>query len=262
MLKHKLDKTKSIYNFRSNSCVIISSTDHPYALSDIFKICFRETSKYLFISTPYFSKSFIDMHIRILKKGTEIRLITKVPDEQRDYRTIRAIESLITVARELELKLDVMCKPFLHLKFIVFDNKIVLSGSVNPTSSGVYDNDEILYVFANPLEVDKHIEIFDKLWYCPRNTSWENLRKYYDIRHRGNFYSIRKKIAEVIIGFFHLKGNQAVPKSVLCEKIARRGFGKNDVIETIKVLLNEGALYEPKPDLLKLTNYQMNINDF
>ena len=39
-------------------------------------------------------------------------------------------------------------------------------------------------------------------------------------------------------------------------------FDKNDVIETAKALLHDGALHEPKPDMLKLTNYQTNIHDF
>lgn len=204
---------------------VVSSTDHPFAISDTLKKCLQETKESLLISAPYIGKISIDM-IRVVPEGTTVRLLTRRPDEK-DYKTIRALESFTEIANSSGLKLSVTCKPYLHAKFIVIDDRKVLSGSVNPTSSGIYDNDELLYVFKNPTDVKRHIKIFDNLWNCPRNTTWENVQLFSGHKGYGDRNLIYKKIAEAIIGYFHKNDNQAVDKSVLCEQIAKRGFNKN-----------------------------------
>jgi hypothetical protein len=139
----------------------------------------------------------------------------------------------------------------LHEKFVVFDDRVVLGGSVNLTSSGIYYNDELLYIFEQTSQVRRHVEIFYELWNSRGSTSWENVILFSS--HDGHFDRnlVYKKIAEAITGFFYSNGNQAVLKSVLCEQIARTGFEKDDVIEVAKALYQDGVLYEPKPDMLK-----------
>jgi len=235
---------------------IVSSTDHHFAISDAIRKHILEIKESLLICTPYVSKDFFDM-IRTLPNGSTLKLVTRVPDEKDKYlfgRTCRAIEALIQISNSLGLKLDIVCKPNLHAKFIVIDWKTVLSGSVNPTSSGMYDNDEILYVFMNPIDVNRHVKIFNKMWNCPRNTTWEKFQLYSGRKSYGDNHPTHKAIAKQVIRFFDLNGNQTALKSVLCERIAKRGYDKNDVIETVKALIRDGKLYEPKPDTLKLVD--------
>lgn len=101
------------------------------------------------------------------------RLITRIPVEE-DVRALKTVESFADLKNS-----SVMCKLYLHAKFIIIDNRIVLWGSVNPTSSGIYDNDEVIYVSQKPSHVTRHQEIFDELWYDPRNTSWEKVQQYF-----------------------------------------------------------------------------------
>ena len=237
---------------------IISSTDHPYAISDALKKYLRETKKSLVISAPYKSKNFVDMIRTFIPQPEDVRkkLITRPPDDK-DLRTFRTIESFADIANS-----KVMCKPYLHAKFVIIDNNIVLFGSVNPTSAGIYDNDEILYISKNPMHVKRHIEIFYKLWNCPRNIAWENFQLYHGYKDYGERYDMHRVIAKTIWNCFDKNDNQAIPKAVLCEQIARKGFDKDDVIETVKALLDDGKLYEPKPDMLRLTDYQTDMYDF
>lgn len=243
---------------------IVSSTDHPFAIKDTFRKYLPDAKESLLICTPYISKDFFDM-IRTLPCGVDTKLLTRKPDAKEGYmfgRTCRAIESLTQIANSLGLELSIMCKPNLHAKFIIIDKRIVLAGSVNPTSSGMYDNDEILYVFRNSRNVERHIQIFYKLWNCPRNTTWKNVQIYHRYSGYNNYHNVHKKIAESVFGFFHMNDNQPVRKSVLCKNIARQGFNKNFVIDVVKELTRIGKLYEPKLDWLKLTHYQTDIYDF
>ncbi len=254
------NQTKRIKSFGSAGYEIISSTDHPFAIADTLRNCLQHTKKSLLISAPYFSKSFIDL-VRTSPKGLVIKFLTRIPDKE-NYWVLRAIESLTTIASSLGLELNIQCKPNLHAKFIVIDNEMVLQGSLNPTSAGMLENDELLNVFKNPAVVKRHQEIFDKLWNSPRNTIWEKAQNYFGHKGYVNPHQTQRAIAEAIIGFFQLNHNQAVKKAVLCERIAKRGFDKDIVIETVKALLDDGVLFPPKRDLVKLTNMQTNIHDF
>lgn len=243
---------------------IVSSTDHHFAIKDTFRKYLPDTKESLLICTPYVSKDFFDM-IRTLPNGTTVKLLTRKPNEKDGYmfgKTCRAIESLTQIANSLGLKLNVMCKPNLHAKFIAIDKRIILSGSVNPTSSGMYDNDEILYVFTNPRDVKRHVKIFDKLWNCPRNTTWQDLQHYFGHKGYGNRNSTRKAIAEAVIAYFSLNGNRPEVKSVLCQRMAKQGFNKDSVIEVVRELRRIGTLYEPNQDMYGLTHHQTNIHDY
>lgn len=98
-----------------------------------------ETKESLLIVAPDVSKSFID-RIRPFLEGVRIRFLTKVPNEKTPWNT-RAMESLVQVASSAASSLHIKCKHKLHSKFIVINNRIVLSGSPNLTSSAMWDND-------------------------------------------------------------------------------------------------------------------------
>ena len=63
----------------------------------------------------------------------------------------------------------------------------------------MYDNDEILYVFMNPIDVRRHMEIFNKIWNYPRNTTWEKFQLFSGCKSYGDHYLTHKAIAKEII---------------------------------------------------------------
>lgn len=235
----------------SSDVSIISSADYPYAISDAIENHLSKTKESLHISAPWIGKGFIGK-IRNLPKGVEIRLLTRVPEED-DYRTFRTLESFEEVAESKGFRLKIMCRQYLHLKLCISDNKAVLSGSLNPTYYGEFYNDELLYEFKNPVAVRHHLDIFNKYWYSPRNTTQEKVQCYHG--YRGYHKRKHKEIALAVTGYFHFFGHKEVLKSVLYEEIVKEmKFHKNDVIEVVKDLLSDGILYEPKRDYIRLVS--------
>jgi phosphatidylserine/phosphatidylglycerophosphate/cardiolipin synthase-like enzyme len=171
-------KDSSVKDFGPHDFEIVSSTDHPYAIADSLKINLRETKESLDISAPWNSKSFVDMIRTFVSKPRMVkkRLLTRTPTEK-DIRTFKTVASFANLKNS-----KVMCKPYLHSKFIIVDNRIVLWDSVNPTSSGLYDNDEILYISKDPFLVTRHQEIFDDLWHDRGNSSWENVQQHFGFK--------------------------------------------------------------------------------
>ena len=55
-------------------------------------------------------------------------------------------------------------KKTMHHKVFIIDNKTVITGSMNPTGSGNYRNDENLVIIHNKEIADKFLEEFDELW--------------------------------------------------------------------------------------------------
>jgi len=255
----KLEDTENLKDLWSTGVDIISSTDYPFAIKDAYEKCLKETEKSLLVSAPYSSKSFVDL-IRTNIKGIEsIKWLTRLPDKKSYYWVLETTESLKWTFGS---KVVIRFRPRLHLKFVVSDDRIVLSGSVNPTYLGTYANDEILYPFANPRVVKRHIEIFYKLWNCPRNTSWEDFQTYHGYNGCNDHRLVYKKIAEKVEQYFNSNGNQKVRMTKLDRQIAEQGFNLNDVTKTVDKLRKRGHLYEPKTGWLQLTYYQTDIHDF
>jgi hypothetical protein len=243
MHEHK-DEDYPIKDFGSLDFEIVSSTDHPFAIVDALKKYLRETRESLDISAPWYSKSFVDFIRTFVPRFDRAskRIITRTPTEG-DIRTFKSVESFAALENS-----SVKCKPYLHPKFIIIDKRIVISGSVNPTSSGMYDNDEILYVSKKPFHVKRHQEIFNKLWYDPRNTSWEDVQQYFGFEGRA----IGKNIAEEILGIFSRNSNYEVEENGLVKRVTRRlGVNERQVIRVIECLVLDGVLWRPKDNTLK-----------
>lgn len=268
MHEYNVEHSKEIKDLRCHDFHIISSTDHHFAIADTFKKCLRETRNRLLISAPYVSKSFFDrMRDFVPKEVAIIKFLTKLPDKKdgRCIATCRAIESFIE-ANSLGLERKVMCRPYLHPKFIIPNKEIVLFGSVNPTPSGIYDNDELAYLLCNPtpacVHIKRHIDIFHKLWNDSMNTPWEKVQLYYGYKGQGDRFSTHKKIAEAIQGFFHWNRNKQTHEEVLARKMIDKGFDRKDVVEVINNLGLDGVLFRPEPSYIKLVRYQADIHDF
>ena len=255
----RLEDNERINNLWSTSVDIVSSTDYPFAIKDAYEKYLKETKKSLLVFAPYYSKIIVDLIRTNVREIESIKWLARLPNKKNYYWVLKTTESLKWTFGS---KVVIRFKPILHLKFVVIDDKIVLSGSLNQTSSGIYYNDEILYIYKHPRDIERHIDIFYKLWNCPSNTIWKNGKDSYGYNGYNDRSPVYKKIAESVIHYFNLNGNQGVRKSVLCENIARQGFDKDFVIDVVKELTRVGQLYEPRLDWLKLTRYQTDINDF
>jgi len=55
-------------------------------------------------------------------------------------------------------------KKNMHHKVFIIDGKTVITGSMNPTGSGNYRNDENLLIIHNEKVADKFLEEFEMLW--------------------------------------------------------------------------------------------------
>jgi hypothetical protein len=76
---------------------------------------------------------------------------------------------------------------------------------------------------------------------------------------RANICSnIKKTIENSIKGYFPIFECKEVRVSVLCDELTENmGFNKNDVIEVVEKLLDEGVLHEPKQDHIELVNWPL-----
>ena len=229
---------------------VLSSTDNPYVISDALRKALRKTKKSLLICAPWFGKIFVDLVRNLVPKGVVIKLLAKRPSEI--DRTHIALDTFTQIGNSDGYKINIKCKSYLHAKFMVIDDTVVLSGSFNPTDSGIYYNDELLYVITNPEHIEHHVRIFDRLWKDPRNTSWQKFQQYTGLDGFTGDYYLRKTIAERIERHFDENGNREVKKSLLAGHIARQGFDKDLVIGIIKNLKDDGVLYEPRDDFLKM----------
>jgi phosphatidylserine/phosphatidylglycerophosphate/cardiolipin synthase-like enzyme len=235
---------------------IVFSLDGHDVISDRIKKQLRETRNFLFIVTPYIGKSFIDILRGYVPRGKEVRLLVKTPEA--GDRTFHAIEAFKDVAQKMEWKANVLCNPHLHAKFMIIDGNVVVFGTLNPTSSGIYYNHECLVIFKSPDHTKRFMNNFNRLWMRIENVQWELVAQFHGWKGFNHKSRTRQLVAQAIFRFFDSNGNQPVHKWFLKKEISKLGFNEADVITTIKDLINDGILYEPTHDTVKLAVYNAN----
>lgn len=233
------------------SACLVTSLDGPYAILDCLKQSLAIVKNQLLISAPWTGKGFVSSLRDAVPSGVEVYFLTKVP-EKRDY-SFQAVDSLLEIADSKGWKVNIKCNSKLHSKFFVIDDSTCISGSVNPTESGILYNHEHVTVFRRPDEVRGFSDFFFKLWKQPDNVGWQYVRQFHGYQvldHR----SVLKDIAERIVGFFLSNGNSSTPRWKVCSEIVRLGYVERDVITVIRNLVQDGILYEPKLDYVHLTS--------
>jgi len=230
---------------------IISSLDSPFAIKDALVSYLKRTKNCLKIVCPFIGKDFIDILRSTLRKGVVIKLFTREPKSE-DDRTFLSVEALLDEAKSTGWNCSVRCASrFLpHQKLIIIDDSFVITGSMNPTLSGIHYNDEILYIFKNHHHVARINEIFEKLWLTRKSIPWELLKSYQGFSYDRQF-ELHRRIADEIYSFFQRNGNKPVKKYELCQELLRVGCSFGDVKKVIRYLINKGLLYEPKPDYIR-----------
>jgi phosphatidylserine/phosphatidylglycerophosphate/cardiolipin synthase-like enzyme len=221
---------------------IVTSLDGPFAISDAIRNTIGTAQKYLLISAPWLSKGFVDSLRNFSNNGILINTLTRMP-EKTDY-SFHAVDSMVNIADFEGWKVNVKCNPYVHAKFIVVDGKTCVFGTSNPTDSGIYYNHEILVILKHPVYVDKISEFFQKVWERPENISFEQVKRFHGYKTIDN-RTIRKEIAERIVGIFIGNGNSKIPKWKVSKEVQKFGYSENEVISVAKDLVNDGVLYEP-----------------
>jgi hypothetical protein len=234
-----------------SSVRLVTSLDGPYAIFDCLKCSLGKVRKQLLISAPWTSKGFVCFLRDVVPSGVEIYLMTRLPEKE-SY-SFQAVDSLLEIAGSKGWKVNVRCSSRLHSKFFVVDDDACISGSVNPTESGIHYNHEHLIISVLPNEIRELSDYFFKLWRQPENIGWQNVRQFhgYTVVDRR---SITKDIAEKIMGFFLSNGNSPTPRWKVCKEMIRLGYDESDIIDVLRNLVRDGILYEPKLDHICLAS--------
>jgi len=234
---------------RTNDVAVFTSLDGHFAISDVVTELFQSAQKRLLISSPWMGKGFVDLARKAIPQGISISVLTKPPSE--DDRSVDAFDSLFEVAKARGWNVEVRCTSKLHSKFIVVDDKVCYEGSFNPTDAGIYYNLELGFTMYDPEVVKKLTDFFFKM--RQTSVSWQQIKQFHGFETTDP-QSVQRKIAEKMKCILMGNGNSPLPKWKVCSQLKRLGFEENDIISVERGLLNEGVLYEPNPNCLRLTN--------
>ena len=105
---------------------------------------------------------FGDEMVKAKDKGVEIKIIleTQQISQYSEYQKLKA--EGIDVIEDNQVYL-------MHNKFCVFDGKVLTTGSMNFSSNGTNNNDEILAIINNQNLAEQYLENFQKHW-----QAWNN----------------------------------------------------------------------------------------
>ena len=139
--------------------IIFTSLDRHFAVSDALAQALATAQNRLLISSPWLGKGFVDLMRKTVTDGVSIWVLTRLPRENYDT-SFDAISSLYEIAEEHNWKLKVNCISKHHPKFLIVDNTSCITGSLNPTESGMYYNLELGFVYTSPCVVKRLVDFF------------------------------------------------------------------------------------------------------
>ena len=129
---------------------------------DCFDFLLSELSQaknLVYIAMFAFSDDRIAHYLKVLSsKGVKIFILV-----DKDWNLSSIYSDIDDMSRYTYLKLDVS-EALLHEKFIIIDEKILLTGSYNYTASAQTRNDEYIFKTRNKLIVNRFTQHFLNLW--------------------------------------------------------------------------------------------------
>lgn len=222
---------------------VISSLDSSFAIGDAYKTGFRNAND-VCISSPWIENAFIDLMRETVPSGAQIDLLVKTPDMY--DRTFRTIEALDALKREMDWKVNATCVPYLHAKFTILNDRDVLFGSANATNNGLFYNNEIMVAFYDmPILSNQFLDIFESIKKQRHNHPWEIVRDFH-----GS--SPDKRIVEITHRYLQQHGETR--KASLAKILQEQGYSFLNAKVGIQKMLNQGIVYEPRIDFIKLVN--------
>jgi hypothetical protein len=241
-------------NFQNlhDNVMMFTSLDGHFAVSDALAQALASVRNRLLISSPWIGKGFVDLMRRTVSDNVSIFILTRPPKENYDT-TFDAINSLHEIAEQHNWKLEINCISRHHPKFVVVDNTLSITGSLNPTESGIYYNLELGFIHTNLYIVKRLTDFFFEM--ARKGVNWEKVKQFHGIEQVDQ-QSVLSKIAEKYIGIFFGNGNAPLRKSTVCSLLRCQGFVERDIITVEQYLLAKGVLYEPKLDWVCLISTQ------
>ena len=233
-----------------DSVVVFTSLDGHFAVSDALAYALSRVRNRLLISSPWIGKAFVDLMRRTVSEGVSICIITRSPKENYDS-TFDAINSLYEIAKQHNWKIEINCISRHHPKFVVVDDTLSITGSLNPTESGIYYNLELGFIHTNPYIIGRLTDFFFEM--AHRSLNWENVKQFHGFEQVDQ-QSILNKIAESYIRIFFGNGNTPIQKFKVCNNLKAQGFAERDIITVERHLLAKGVLYEPRTDWVCLVD--------
>jgi len=222
---------------------VISSLDSPFAIPETFSCVFRKANK-ICVCSPWIEKSFIYLMKETVAPNTYLNFLIKTPEEH--DRTFRAIEALETESREMRWKVNIVCTPNLHAKFIVVNDVDIFFGSSNATNSGLYYNNEVLLAFSDMPEIsDQFVKVFENIKRQRCNHSWELVRDFHGP-------SADRRLVEVTVSYLGERAHTETRIPLLVSELQRHGYYFNRAKEGVQEMLKHGVLYSPREGFVKL----------
>ncbi len=129
---------------------------------DCFDFLLDELShakKKVYIAMYAFSDNRIAHYLKILSsKGVQISILV-----DKDWNMSSVYSDIDDMSRYAFVRLDV-CDALLHEKFVVIDERVVMTGSYNYTASAQTRNDEFIFKTTDKYIVQRFIQHFLTLW--------------------------------------------------------------------------------------------------
>lgn len=247
-----MDLTAENFPGLYDKVVVFTSLDGHFAVSDALTQALTPVRNRLLVSSPWIGKGFVDLMRRTVSDSVSICILTRPPKENYDT-TFDAINSLHEIAGQHNWKLEINCISRHHPKFVVVDNVSCITGSLNPTESGMYYNIELGLVHSNPYVVERLTDFFFEM--NRKSVSWQKVMQFHGFEQVDQ-QTVLSKIAEKYIGVFFGNGNSPLQKCKVFSMLKAQGFGERDIITVEQHLLAKGVLYEPRIDWVCLTSTQ------
>jgi hypothetical protein len=233
-----------VFQSSDENVLVFTSFDGHFAVSDALTLALKTARNRLLISSPWIGKGFVDLMRRTVSDGVSICILTRTPKENYDS-TFDAINSLHEIAGQHNWKLEINCIARHHPKFVVVDNTSAITGSLNPTESGLYYNIELGLIHSNPYIIERLTVFFFEI--VRKSVSWEKMVQFHGFEETDQ-QSVTGRIAESYIGIFLGNENAPIQKCKICNILKARGFAERDIITVERHLLAKGVLYEPRTD--------------
>ena len=132
--------------------------------------------EYALICSPWITFDFAKKIIRLVEKGTEVRVITSNSKAGDTDKTLEWFRDYVRPEKDLlgRIKKDwsapsnfgfkIIEEDFIHAKMYLVDGKYAVVGSANLTESGLWHNIEHVMYFTRPEEIEPLESDFEHLW--------------------------------------------------------------------------------------------------
>ncbi len=127
----------------------------------------KSAQRELRISSPWLSQNVLEEFLEeLLERGVRVKMLTKFPEVGEEYHR-EALEYINRLRERFPDLLEVKLLDNLHAKLVIVDDKLLVTGSMNLTESGIHRNIEVVLRVREKDAINEAIEQFERLWTMP-----------------------------------------------------------------------------------------------